>query len=217
MGVVIPSFGHIVNAIRSGKCIPFLGAGVSMAYKNWRNGQVEVPGCPSADELRQILENALRGKTPLPSELERVRLPDLPSVAEFFHYFDNGQRGEIEDLVRGAIRRAVCPRPIHWALAGIPSIRCVFTTNYDQLVEEAVRKEELCRRLIGPFVHDQSQVEQQKPEGLPIELIQNTAHRPDAPVPPEGYPLVLYKMHGCVGHPDSMFITTYDYVKYIAS
>jgi hypothetical protein len=28
--------------------------------------------------------------------------------------------------------------------------------------------------------------------------------------------MLLYKMHACVQHPDSMLITTYDYVRYIA-
>ncbi len=216
-GEDIPNFDLIVNAIRSGKCIPFLGAGVSMTYKNWRNGQADVEGCPSGDKLRSELEEALRKKAPVPAELQRVILPVLPSIAEFFQYYDNGHRGEMENLVRRAIDRAVCPRPIHWVLAGIPSVRCVFTTNYDELLEQAVGKNGLHRRLIGPYVHDQSHNKQKNPTDLPIELIQNLPHRLDALAPPEGHPLVLYKMHGCVRHPNSLLITTYDYVQYIAS
>ena len=113
-GVVIPELRSHRKCDSKRKVHPVPGAGVSMAYKNWRNGQAEVPGCPSGDELRQILENALRGKTPLPSELERVRLPDLPSVAEFFHHFDSGQRGEIEES--GARRNQTRGLPAPYSL-----------------------------------------------------------------------------------------------------
>lgn len=216
LGDSIPNFDRIVQAIRRGRCIPFLGAGVSNSFRDWRNGQADVPGSPSSAELKEILERVLRTK-PRPSpELDRVPLVDLPSVAEFYVYFDSGQRSEIEETVKQAIRRARCPRPIHWVLTGIPSIRCVFTTNYDQLIEEACRA---CKRnLLGPYVYDQSKVvEQTKPENVPIDILTDRPFLPDGKAPPEGYPLLLYKMHGCVQHPDSLLITTYDYVKYIAS
>jgi hypothetical protein len=142
---------------------------------------------------------------------------DLPSIAEFYVYFDSGQRTEIEEKVKEAIQRAQSPRPIHWVLSGIPSIRCMFTTNYDELVEEACRHNASKRNLLGPYVYDQSKGEQAKPENIPIDIVSNRPFRADAAVPQEGYPLLLYKMHGCVRHPDSLLITTYDYVKYIAS
>jgi hypothetical protein len=217
LGKSIPWFDRIAQAIRSGRCIPFLGAGVSMAFREWRNGQAEVAGCPSGWELKEILQNALRTKPRPSSELERVPLLDLPSVAEFYVYFDNGQRSEIEEKVKEAIQRAQSPRPIHWVLAGIPSVRCVFTTNYDELVEEACRHNARKRNLLGPYVYDQSKVEQPKPENIPVDILTNRPFRPVGAAPPEGYPLLLYKMHGCVQHPDSLLITTYDYVKYIVS
>lgn len=213
----IPSFDRIANAIRGGRCIPFLGAGVSMAFKNWRNGQQEIPGCPSGWELKEILETALRAKAQESPDLDRVPLGDLPSVAEFYQFFDSGYRGEIEDYVKNAIRRAQYPRPVHWVLTGIPSIRCVFTTNYDELVEDAARKVLPRRNLLGPYVYDQSQIEQQKPSGIPLDIMTSQRFDWQAPPPPEGHPLLLYKMHGCVRHSDSMLITTYDYVRHIAT
>src|SRR5271165_1937411 len=163
LGESIPYFDRIAQAIRIGRCIPFLGAGVSMAFQDWRNGQVEVPGCPSGRELGDMLERDLRAK-PIPSrELDRVPLVDLPSIAEFYVYFDSGLRTEIEEKVKVAIQRAQFPRPIHWALSAIPSIRCVFTTNYDELVEEACRHISPKRNLLGPYVYDQSRGEQVKP------------------------------------------------------
>src|ERR1039458_2013715 len=110
----IPSFERIVQAIRSGRCIPFLGAGVSLAYTDWRNGQSSIPGCPCASELKDTLEHALRAKPHASLELQRVSPVDLPSMAEFYVYFDNGQRSEIEENVKEAIRSAKWPRPIHW-------------------------------------------------------------------------------------------------------
>ena len=215
LGSQIPHFNRIVQAIRNGRCIPFLGAGVSMAYQSWLNGRQVIPGCPSGGQLRDILVDELRGKQPPPPELDRLFLPDLPSVAEYFHYFDNGQRGELEDVIRREIARAATPRPIHWAIAGIPSIRCVLTPNYDPLVEQAALGQG--RKLVGPFIHNQALKQQPKPANLPLELIQGSRFQPERPKPPEGWPLALYKMHGCVNHPNSMLITTSDYVKYIAS
>jgi hypothetical protein len=217
LGESIQCFDRIAQAIRSGRCIPFLGAGVSLAFKDWRNGQAEVPGCPSGWELKEILEKALRAK-PFPSpELDRIPFLDLPSVAEFYVYFDNGQRGELEEKVKEAIQCAKCPRPIHWVLSSIPSVRCVFTTNYDELVEEACRYSAPKRNLLGPYVYDQSKVEQAKPEGIPVDIATNRPFRTDGGAPAEGYPILLYKMHGSMQHHDSLLITTYDYVRYIAS
>jgi len=217
LGESISYFDRIAQAIRIGRCIPFLGAGVSMAFRDWRNGQAEIPGCPSGRELGGILERDLRAK-PIPiRELDRVPLVDLPSIAEFYVYFDSRLRTEIEEKVKAAIQHAKFPRPIHWALSAIPSIRCVFTTNYDELVEEACRHNVLKRNLLGPYVYDQSRGEQVKPESIPVDIVTNRPFRAEGAMPQEGYPLVLYKMHGCVQHPDSLLITTYDYVKYIAS
>jgi hypothetical protein len=216
-GDSIPSFDRIVRAIKSGLCIPFLGAGVSMAFKNWRDGQREIPGCPSGRELKDILDAAIRAKTPISPDLSRVPLVDLPSVAEFYEYIENGQRGEIEDLVRTAIKRAATPRPIHWALAAIPSVRCVYTTNYDQLVEQASKEISPARNLIGPFIYDQTKSEQQHPSEIPIEITTNQKFDWQAPKPADGHPLLLYKMHGCVTCSNSMLITTYDYVRHIAT
>ena len=62
------------QAIRTGRCILFLGPGVNMAFRDWRNGQEEVPGCPSAWELKRILQRALQRKPNPSPELRRVRL-----------------------------------------------------------------------------------------------------------------------------------------------
>jgi len=208
LGDSIPQFDRIVNAIRNGTCIPFLGAGVSTGYRDWRNGQAEILGCPSGSELRNELEQALKQRHPPVRELDRLTLSDLPALAEFFNYCDGGHRGEMENVVRSSLQRAASPRPIHWVLASIPSIRCVFTTNYDELVEQAVTQP----RIVLPYVYDQSLKRQQRPDDFPEELLINSRFNPNAPIPP----LVLYKMHGCVNRPGSMLITTFDYVRYLA-
>ncbi len=213
----IPRFDGIVKAIRSGRCIPFLGAGVSSAFRDWRHGQVEVPGCPSGFDLKTRLEKALR-ENPHPSpELDRVPLSDLPSVAEFYVHFDNGQRGELEAMIAEELGRVQFPRPIHWVLARVPSVRCVFTTNYDELVEVACQQSEPGRALLGPYIYDQSETQQEPPEGIPIEIVTNAPYKAASASVAGSHPLVLYKMHGCVRRPGSLLITTYDYVRYIAS
>ncbi len=217
LGDGIPNFDRIVRAIESGRCIPFLGAGVSMDFKSWVNGQDLIPGCPSGEQLKFKLTDAIkRARLPETQLNTLAQLPDLPSVAEFFHFVDNGQRSDLESVVKQAIASAVFPRPIHWVMTGIPSIRCVFTTNYDELIETAAKNHPTPRDLRGPFVYNQSLPEQIKPSDIPIELIKGERFNPDLPAPAAGHPLVLYKMHGCVKHSDSMLITTNDYVQYIA-
>lgn len=165
--------------------------------------------------VEDYLGNSTSRQDATSRDLDRVSLRDLPSVAEFYAYISGGHRDEIEDLVREAIKRATCPRPIHLVLAGIPSVRCVFTTNYDELLEEACRLVTPHRNLVGPYVYDQSRGEQEKPESIPFDA--NKPFEFKATPPPGGHPLVLYKMHGCVRHTKSMLITTYDYVRYIAT
>lgn len=186
-----------------------------MAYKDWRNGHSEIPGCPCGEELKNLLTNAICVKPRAIEEFKRVNPNDLPSVAEFYVYFEGGSRGEMEEVVKTAIQAAKSPRPIHWVLASLPSVRCIFTTNYDDLVEVAASQVRPPRNILGPWVYNQSSQEQVKPEGIPMEIISNKRFHPEAAQPP--HPLVLYKMHGCVRCDDSLLITTYDYVKYIAS
>jgi len=212
----IPSFDRIANAIHSGRCIPFLGAGASRAFKNWRNGQSEIPGSPSGAELKVILEAALRAKAKSNPDLSRVPLVDLPSVAEFYEFFDSGHRDDIEDNIKKVIAQTTFPRPIQWVLTAIPSIRSIFTTNYDELIELAARNVIPRRNLIG-YVYDQSKTVQKKPAGIARDIVTNRKFEPPASIPPEGHPLLLYKMHGDVNHPDSMLITTYDYVRHLAT
>jgi hypothetical protein len=203
--------------IRGGRCIPFLGAGVSGGFNNWRNGQSLVPGAPSGEQLRQILEAALRKKAGNSPDLARVPLTDLPSVAEFYEFFDAGIRDDIEDNIRRAIAQITFPRPIHWALAAIPSIRSAFTTNYDTLLERAANQVTPKRQLLGPYVYDQSKSEQVKPTGTALDIVTRQKFEAPANPPAEGNPLLLYKMHGDISYPDSMLITTYDYVRHLAT
>lgn len=194
LGDSIPNFDRIVRAIESGRCIPFLGAGVSMGFQSWINGQDTIPGCPSGDQLKHELADAIK-RTRLPeAQLSTlISLPDLPSVAEFFHFFDNGQRSDLENVVKQAIASAIFPRPIHWVMTGIPSIRCIFTTNYDELIETAAIKHATPRDLRGPFVYNQSLPEQVKPSNLPIELIKGDRFNHDTPPRPAAIPWSFIK------------------------
>lgn len=114
LGDSIPNFDRIVRAIESGRCIPFLGAGVSMDFKSWVYGQDIIPGCPSGEQLKFKLTDAIKRARLAETQLNTLaQLPDLPSVAEFFHFVDNGQRGDLEYIVKPAIAPVVYPRPIH--------------------------------------------------------------------------------------------------------
>lgn len=120
----------IFNAIESGKCLAFLGAGVSTSFR--KNAQEEVSGLPAGGELAQWLAakcQYINGTT-----------YDLARVAEHFVYQYSGDRGNLIEALREKIQISCLPRPIHTVLAQLQKIKVLITSNYDTLLENELSK-----------------------------------------------------------------------------
>ncbi len=177
----------IIETIKDGRCLPFLGAGASAGYTVEGRG---VPGIPLGGKLGEKIAAACgyhNGPT-----------YDVARVAEYFVFRKSGRRDELETLIREEIRN-VAPRPIHTTLAQLNEVRFVLTSNYDGLLEM-----ELFRygRDLNKHFYDL-----QDPK---------TGHFRCSPFikPPC---IVLHKIHGTVEKPRSMVITQSDYIHYLAN
>ena len=119
----IDDWDTMVLRIAARRCVPFLGAGVSLGFE----GDV---GLPTGGQLAEILADQCR----FPGE-DRT---DLFRVAQYFRMVRD------EDLLRRAVGKALRvkgskPSIVHRNLAALP-IEYVLTTNFDDLMERAFRE-----------------------------------------------------------------------------
>lgn len=178
----------VMDAIRSERCLPFLGAGASADY--WVQGH-RFPGVPLGGNLGEKIAKSC--------DYRNGSSYDLARVAEFFVFRKSGRRDELEDLIKTEIRQVSQPRPIHTSLAQLQQIRFILTSNYDELLEMELNR---YRRDLTKHVYDL-----QNPK---------TGHFQASPFvrPPT---IILHKMHGTVEQPRSMVITQSDYIRYLAN
>lgn len=178
----------IIDAIKAKRCLPFLGAGASAGYTV--EGR-EVPGIPLGGKLGETIAAAC--------DYRNGSTYDLARVAEYFVFKKSGRRDELEKLIKDEIRQITQPRPIHTALAQLPHIRFILTSNYDELLETELNR--YGRDLTKHFY------DLQNPK---------TGHFRGSMLsePPS---IVLHKMHGTVEQPRSMVVTQTDYIRYLAN
>ena len=177
----------IFNVIESGKCLPFIGAGACTSFVG-RDGK-SVAGLPTGRSLSKKLAERCgysNGKD-----------DDLLKVAEYFVYSHSGSRDEMNSLIQKEIQIGCEPRPIHTVLAQLPQIKIVFTTNYDDLFEIAMRNYRPRRSI---HFHD--------PTNLETAKFRHSYEIEDGEI-------ILYKMHGSIEHPYSLTITESDYIHYL--
>lgn len=156
-----------VEEIRAENAAVFLGAGASKAA-----GHVDWV------ELLEPLAREL--------ELDASKEPDLVALAQFY-VNETRSRGQINQTILDALGRNLEPTENHRILAGL-DIPVYWTTNYDRLIEEALRE-------AGKIADVKHTVKQ----------LANTRSRRDA---------IVYKMHGDVEHPDEAILTKDNYEKY---
>lgn len=114
----------IATEIKSGTCVPFLGAAASVSSNGYK-------GPPTGTQLAKELA-------------DECGYPDddtwnLPRVAQFYEYKEK-RKGLVDRLV-GRILPYSEPSPIHILISQIAklgTIRCIITTNYDRLMEIAL-------------------------------------------------------------------------------
>lgn len=179
----------IINAIESGKCLTFLGAGACTPFNNHKGE--EIPGLPTGAQLAKKLAEKCR--------YSNGNYIDLLKVAEYFLYTCSGDRDELEKAVREEIQKPCVPRPIHTVLAQLKKINTIITTNYDTLMEEELRK--YGRILIRNSYNRSNSM---------------AAHFKD-PGNLDENDVVLHKMHGTIEEPGSIVITESDYIYYLAN
>lgn len=158
---------NYLSALREENAAVFAGAGLSIP-----TGMVDWRGL-----LRGIAKDV---------GLDVDRESDLIAVAQF-HVNERGGRYQINQaLVTEFAERATLTEN-HRLLASLP-ISTYWTTNYDTLLEQALRN-----------AHKRPDVKSTK------ENLSHTLPRRDA---------VIYKMHGDVAHPDKAVLTRGDYEAY---
>lgn len=157
-----------LKEVEAGDAAVFAGAGLSApaGFVDWR-GLLR----GAAEEL----------------DLNVDRETDLISLAQFHVNLRRGNRHQINQAVINAVSADNPPTENHRLLARLP-IATWWTTNYDKLIENALRE-------AGKVVDVKSDVQQ----------LANTRPRRDA---------IVYKMHGDVDRSDQAVVTRDDYESY---
>jgi SIR2-like domain len=208
-GGVLPPFGTILDEIRAGMVIPFLGAGAS------RVGMT--PGDPTYLPSGRDLAELLASDSQFPSADLRDR-SDLAKVSSY--YVDGSNRGALRRKLRRVfVNQAYQYNELHRLIAELATRLFVVTTNYDTLLEQAFRdhnkpydlvvypadSDEYANAVLW-WPHGATEPEKVKPNQFEVENLGDTN--------------VIYKIHGSVRFDgdkwDSFVITEEDYVKFLA-
>ena len=178
----------IFNAIESGKCLAFLGAGTCTSYEI---NKTEEAGLPTGKELAEWLAEKC--------QYTNGPVYDLQRVSEYFVYSYGGDREPLEKALKQKIQISCKPRPIHTVLSQLTKVKIVITSNYDTLLENELTKygRKLTRHVYNP-------------------LNPRTGHFRWTTFFEEGE-IVLHKMHGSIDEPGSLVITRSDYIEYLAN
>ena len=200
-----PPYRLIRKGLEAGTVIPFLGAGASLgAAVAGGEGPVTIP---TGRELAEQL--ALEANYPEGEE------PTLASVAQYYEDVAAGRVALYEQL-HTVFTKEYAPGRIHRHLAGVTSPLLIVTTNYDDLMERALREAgtpfDLVIHTTDPtlgeqllwWAHGADEPELVVANRLYIDLEEVT---------------VLYKMHGAVDRAvaarDQYVITEDDYVDFL--
>jgi SIR2-like domain len=200
---------RIASLLAEGRIVPFLGAGVSLRPADV---PAATPGLPSGGELSR----RLAADSNYPSDDEHDLL-DLAKVASY--YVDVAlDRDDLRDALRRVFTGAATPNAIHRYLASIDAPLLIVTTNYDDLMEQALRE---AGREFDLVVHPTDRKDYEA-------AVFWWPHGADEPVAIEPNKLyidlskraVVYKMHGTIIRQserwDSFVITEDDYVDFLA-
>ena len=211
--MVEPPYGIIWNRLKSGKVIPFLGAGASLVGRrsetSWDPQQPEF--LPSGRELSRFL--ALESS--FPSE-DPQDTDDLAKVASYYAIVSG--RRSLRERLHEVFDYEFKFGPLHQYLASIPSPLLIVSTNYDTFIEQAFQaankpydlvihpaERKDIANAVWLWPHGASEPIVVPPNELDIDLDKRT---------------VIYKMHGTIQHEtdkwDSFVITEEDYVDFVS-
>jgi len=202
----IEHLDDIAEAVRNGKCLLFLGAGVhrppgAKPPESLRWAYPENQRPPIGIELaRHLWERGRLGDT---FPREKCNLGNLGRISMLFE-IRKGRNALVKEILaavdkgeyRGVVRQTK-PSPALRALAEMP-FPLVITTNYDQLFERALPSAK-------------------KPQGgiyqtnKPPKRIETT----DIETAPDPSRPFIYKLHGDISQRDSLVVTDEDYIHFI--
>jgi hypothetical protein len=178
----------VAEAVRSQKCILFLGAGVHASPPDgslfcYPPEQRPPIGTALSRELADACDFARRFPGDDPANLQRVALA----------YEIDSSRARLVDAITSVVHTHRAPSPMLHALARL-DFPVVITTNYDELFERALRD-----------AGKQPRVSVYNPDDEPTADFDNeTAQSP-----------VLYKLHGDIAHRESIVVTDEDYIQFV--
>lgn len=202
MSAVVDQISHLgvlVDAVRSGKCILFLGAGINASPPEtsvYKYPPQEQPASTKA--LAQILAEKC-GYRKLLGLNEDADL-DLQRVSLCFETDKMFRRKVLVDELKRLLVDGKKPSPALKMLADLP-FRIFVTTNYDLLLDEALEKsgtDKKCKTII----YDPDKDDKHRPTENPLE-----DPTPENPI--------VFKMHGDLSQDESIVITDEDYIRFI--
>lgn len=203
-----PPYGAILDELRVGKAVPFLGAGASKLTTEGSGGTL-----PSGRELAWILAEYSN----FPSSDEKDR-SDLSKVSSYL--VDGTNRETLRRKLRSVFAGTrVRPSPLHRLLADVANNMLVITTNYDTLLEQAFAEagksydvvvypadsRDFANGVLW-WVHGESEPRRVKSNDIDTDDLGRTN--------------LIYKMHGSVrtenANWDSFVITEEDYIAFLS-
>ena len=200
-----PPYEIIREGLKSGKVIPFLGAGASLAARKpelkWTSPECDF--LPTGTELAQYLDD-LSG---CPAE----GIFELTRIAQ---YFDSvAGRAGLDDELRKIFSRSYCGGSLHDYLTDFPNLLIV-TTNYDRLIEECYERKGkpyhvVVYNMANPVVMLRRAGSAEWEACDPQRMLLKTGEIP-----------IVFKMHGSAipdrQDADSYVITEDDYVEFLS-
>jgi hypothetical protein len=188
-----PACVELARQIKKGECVLFLGAGIhapppqdsqTFAYP------LELRPLLGGDLAERLAEES-HFKDRLPGE----NTPDLQRASLCFENTPGLLRAKLVDRLDQYLVKGKKPSPILKMLAALP-FRIIVTTNYDRLIEVALRQREKDPAVIVYDPHS------------------DRPTRDPAEDPTEQRPLI-FKMHGDLEQKDSIVITDEDYITFV--
>ena len=191
----MPISQDIIESVRSGKCILFLGAMASAPSPDNSpyNYKITPPG---GNKLSEKLAGECNYPYDDKTNIQRVSL---------YHQFKKSRHELISSIKReittseNGIR--YMPSPALHMLAALP-FRVIITTNYDRLFDIALSRANTLNNIPKqPLLRVYNPDLDHKPEDVPLD-------------PVEENPIYL-KLHGDIEYPESIVITEEDYILFI--
>jgi hypothetical protein len=207
MSQFTPPYPLILDGLKRGRVIPFLGAGASLGSRASDAEWEKYLSCfPTATQLARYLAK----KTAFPQDESF----DLTKVAQYYNIV--GGRESLEQELHEIFACDFPLTPLHTFLADVPVPLLIVTTNYDDLIERAFNAKgrpydvvihttdlDIGDRLLW-WQHGETEPVQVNPNKLDIDLEKVT---------------VIYKMHGAVDRReparDQYVITEDDYIDFL--